>query len=229
MKQSTVNFLSTPTMRRVRIAWMGTAAMVAALGTGMAQAADPAAGWYGGLSLNSTGLGVHSGDIDSALANQGISSSSNLDKHDTTMGFQLGYRLHPNFAVEGGYTDLGKYGFSSATSAPAVDSLNGNWKAHAWSLSGLGIMPLADKWSAFGRLGVTRTTASFGPMSQTGAVATGNTSHDGTGLVFGAGANYDFSRNWFGRAEIDRYTNVGDSSTGKGNVDVLSVGAGLKF
>jgi OOP family OmpA-OmpF porin len=215
--------------RGTRVVWLGALGVAAALIASAATAADVnGPGWYGGLSLDASSLGVHSGDIDQALSNQGIAGSSTIDHHDTSMGLQLGYRLTPNFAVEGGYTDLGRYDFNSSVAAPA-DTLNGNWKAHAWSLSGVGTLPLADRWSAFGRLGVTRTDATFNASSQTGANAPNGTSHTGTGLVFGGGANYDISRQWYGRAEIDHYTDVGDSNSGKGDVDVLSLGVGYKF
>jgi OOP family OmpA-OmpF porin len=211
------------------MAWLGALGVAAALAAGAANAADAnGPGWYGGLSLDASSLGVHSGDIDQALSNQGIAGSSAIDQHDTAMGLHLGYRLNPNFAVEGGYTDLGRYDFNSSVAGPA-DTLNGSWKAHAWSLSGVGTLPLADRWSAFGRLGLTRTDTTLNASSQTGATAPSGTSHAATGLVFGGGANYDITRQWYGRAEIDRYTDVGDANTGKGDVDVLSLGVGYRF
>src|ERR1051326_3982805 len=61
------------------------------------------AGWYGGIDVGGSHLsGVNTDSLDS------------FDKSDTAFDVNLGYRLNRNFAVEGDYTDLGKFHFSSA-------------------------------------------------------------------------------------------------------------------
>ena len=40
---------------------------------------------------------------------------------------------------------------------------------------------------------------------------------------FGFGLSYDFTRNIVGKAEWNRYTRVGDSNTGRGDVDLHTV------
>jgi opacity protein-like surface antigen len=57
----------------------------------------------------------------------------------------------------------------------------------------------------------------------------GNASASRTGLLIGAGAMYDLSRNVFARAGWDRYAQLGSDDTGKGHADVYSIGVGYRF
>jgi len=193
--------------------------------------AAPAAdrGWYGDLDVGRSNLRLNGGDIDGALSNQGITGSSSIDRHDTSLGANVGYRVNRNFAVEGGYADFGKFKTQSAVSAPAADTTDGDYKAHAWSLAAVGIAPLDEHWSLFGKAGGARTTAKLTASSETGATSPSSASHNGTGLLLGAGATYDFTQNLYGKVELDRYTRVGDSSTGRGDVDLYTVGVGMRF
>jgi len=202
-----------------------------ALGVRVAHAA-PAGnpGWYAGLDVGRSDLRLNASDLDSALSNQGITGSSTIgDHHDTSFGADVGYRFNRNFALEGGYTDFGKFNYSSMVSAPAADTVQGEYKAHAWSLSGVGIAPLDDQWAVFGRAGLTRTGVDLSANSATGATSPGGVSQSANGLVFGGGATYDFTQNWYGKLEADRYTRVGDANTGRADVDVYSLGVGMRF
>jgi OOP family OmpA-OmpF porin len=208
---------------------VGAVAALLAAGNGATLAAPPDRGWYGDLDVGRSSLRLNGGDIDNALGNQGIAGSSSLDRHDTAFGADVGYRLNRNFALEGGYTDFGEFRVQSATSAPAADDLDGHYKAHAWSFAAVGIAPLEDGWSLFGKAGAAHTTAELSASSASGATAPGSESHSGNGLLLGGGATYDFTQNVYGKVELDRYTRVGDASTGKGDVDLYTVGVGLRF
>jgi OmpA-OmpF porin, OOP family len=208
---------------------VGAVAALLAAANGATLAAPSDRGWYGDVDVGRSDLRLNGGDIDNALANQGIAGSSSLDRRDTALGANVGYRLNRNFALEGGYTEFGKFKVQSATSAPAADTVDGDYKAHAWSFAAVGIAPLEDGWSLFGKAGAARTTADLTASSETGATAPGGASHSGTGLLLGAGATYDFTDNLYGKVELDRYTRVGDSSTGKGDVDLYTVGVGVRF
>lgn len=210
---------------------LGVLAATFAFAMGLAQAApDDNAGWYAGIDLGRSNLGLSGGGIDGAVANLGFVGSASISNQDSGAGLNLGYRFSQSFALEGGYIDLGKYNFSSFTTAPAADTVQGIYKAHALSLSAVGILPMNNKWSLFGKAGVARTTADLSANSVTGATALGRASGSGSGLLFGAGATYNFARNWFGKAELDRYQHVGDpSSTGQANINVFSLGMGLRF
>jgi opacity protein-like surface antigen len=212
---------------------LGTATLLAAtlvLGGGAAQAATAdSSSWYGGLQVSRSGLGLNGGDIDGALAGQRITGNSSIGRHDSGWGANLGYKLAPNIALEGGYTDLGDYKYNSVTTAPGADTVQGKFKAHAWSLAGIASTPLNDKWSLFGKAGVTRVTADLSAASTTGATAPTSQSSTSTGLVLGGGTTYDFTPTVFGKLAYDRYTHVGNASTGNGNIDLWTVGVGMRF
>lgn len=72
------------------------------------------------------------------------------DSTDTAYGVLLGYQYNPNFAIEGEYTDLRRF-----TTAAGVTG-----KSDVWGLSALGIMPLQNRFSVFGKLGIARSSTS---------------------------------------------------------------------
>ena len=210
---------------------LATLAATLAVGAGYAHAApDDHAGWYAGIDLARGNLGLSGGGIDGAVANQGIAGKASVSTQDTGAALNFGYRYNRSFALEGGYIDLGKYSYSTFTTAPVADTLQGLYKAHALSLSAVGILPMNNKWSLFGKAGITRTTAQLSASSMSGAIGLGSASASGIGLLVGAGATYDFAKNWFGKAELDRYTHVGDpGTTGQSDINVFSLGMGLRF
>jgi OOP family OmpA-OmpF porin len=198
---------------------------------GIAQAADQASGktnWYGGVNIGRTDLKANGGDVDDALRNQGITSSTSLDNNDTAYSLNIGYKFNPYFAVEGGYTDLGKYGFSSNVTAPAATTLNGNYKVDGVNLSAVGILPLSNGFSVYGKAGVFRASTDL-DVSSSGAVATSSTSNHSTNPTYGLGASYDITKDWTGKLEWNRFHEVGDSNTGKDNIDLYTIGIAYNF
>jgi len=123
------------------------------------------AGWYGGLDVGGSHLsGINTDSVDS------------FDKSDTAFGLNVGYRLNRNFAVEGAYTDLGKFHFTSAAAG------DGDLKPTAVSLSAVGILPLQSSFSLYGKAGIAHT--------ETKALGASDTKD---GLLAGAGVMYDFN------------------------------------
>lgn len=158
------------------------------------------AGWYGGLDIGRSHLsGV---DLDS------------IKRNDTALGFDLGYRVNRNFAVESAYADLGKFPFSTAAG-------DGDYRAQSLSLSAVGMMPVWEQLSVYGKAGIAHTQAKLEAPS--------NASDSGNGLLVGAGVMYDINRSVYAKAGWDRYANVGSDATGKGNIDLYSVGVGYRF
>jgi len=197
------------------------------LSAGVAHAqSDDKAGWYAGLDLGRSRLGMNGGDVDGALANQGIASSTSLDRTDTAFGVNGGYRFNRYFALEGAYERLGSFDYSAPT---GTDTIDGKFKASALSLAGVGIYPLSPQWSLYGKAGLARTDAKLEASSESGATPTENTSHTGTGLLVGAGVLYDIDRSFFAKAGWDRYNKVGDSTTGSGPIDLYLLGVGMRF
>lgn len=210
---------------------IGSAAAMLAAGLAPAQAAPMnQSGWYAGLDVARDRLGMGGSSIDQAFASQGITSAASINRARTGWGLDAGYRFGPHFALEGGYTELGKYGYTSAATAPAVDTVNGTFKARAWWLAPVGIAPLTDQWSLFGKAGVTHVTADLSASSSTGATAPGSMSRSNTGWLLGAGATYDFTHNVYARLEWDRFARVGDANTtGRGDINQVGIGVGVRF
>ena len=209
---------------------LGTAAALVALSSyvSTANAAD-LTGWYGGINLGRSDLKLNGGDIDGVFANQGITSSSSIDRHDTAWSLNLGYQFNPYFALEGGYVDFGKYDLKGDVSAPAADTIDGRYKAYGYDLSAVGILPLQQGLSVYGKAGVFHSRSDL-EASSSGAVPVSSASHWGNSGTFGVGAGYDFTKNVVGKLEWNRYLNVGDSSTtGRGDIDLYSVGVAYKF
>ena len=105
---------------------------------------------------------------------------------------------------------------------PASD----NWKANGINVSAVGTWPLANQFSLLGKLGFTRWSVddkfSVGGLS-------GAAKEDGIDLSLGIGAQYAFAKQWAGRAEYEVFKNVGKDTTGKSDIDVLSIGVVYKF
>ena len=185
-------------------------------------------GWYGGANVGRSAATIDDARINSSLMGRGFTSSSVVDE-DRSTGYKIfgGYQLNRNFAVEGGYFDLGKFGYT-ATTVPA-GTLNGNIKLKGLNLDLVGILPLTEKFSAFGRAGLayaqTRDT-----FSGTGAVhvTNPNPSKSDTNYKFGVGLQYAFTDSLAMRAEAERYR-VNDAVGNKGHIDLVSVGLIYRF
>ena len=201
------------------------AALALSSGVAAAQSGEKT-GWYAGLDLGYSRLGISGSDIDGALANQSIAGSTSIDQSDKSYGVSGGYRFNRNFAAEAAWESLGSYSYNSPT---ATDTINGKLKANAVSLSALGIYPFTRNWSAYGKLGVARTSADLTAGSTTGASTVSNASSSGTGWLLGGGLTYDFDAGYYVKGGWDRYDHVGDASTGKGSIDLYQIGVGMRF
>ncbi len=81
----------------------------AAMNSQPAVAAD--SGWYGGLSIGQSKATIDHERITSGLAGSGFTVTS-IDDDDRDTGYKLlaGRKFNRNFAVEGGYFNLGGFG-----------------------------------------------------------------------------------------------------------------------
>lgn len=198
-------------------------ALSAALGVTSAQAADT--GFYVGGSLGQSMANDFNGsDFDAELATLGLTSSSSTDDTDTGWKLFAGYRFMKYLAVEGAYTDLGKFTAHSTITAPGAGIVDTEIKANAWTISALGILPLGDSFSLFGRVGVNLWSTDISATgSGTGGTASASESDDGTDWVYGVGAAYNFTNNLSLRGEWERY------DLGDGDADLWSAGLSWNF
>lgn len=209
-----------------RVTALAFAALVACAGS--TASAQDVLGWYGGANIGRTYVTIDDARITSGLAAAGFTTNSISDR-DTNTGYKVfgGYQINQNFAVEGGYFDLGKFGYTASTT-PA-GTLSGNMRVTGLNLDLVGTLPLSERFSAFGRVGVNyaRTRDNF---SSTGAVGVinANPSANGTNYKLGVGLQYALSDAWSVRGELERYR-VKDGIGNRGHVDMASVGLVYRF
>lgn len=199
---------------------------LALLAAPYALAADP--GWYIGGNIGQTQATIDSDRISSGLLGSGLTAGP-IDKDDSDRGAKLfgGYQLSPYFSIEGGYFDLGHFGFSTTTTP--TGTLTGDIRLKGINLDLVGALPISERFSAFGRIGVARSQAND-TFSGTGAVnvLNANPSSRSNNLKVGLGLEYAFTPAFSLRTEIERYR-VDDAVGNKGDVDLFSLGVVYRF
>lgn len=186
------------------------------------------AGWYFGGGVGQSRAKIDDARITRGLFGAGLATTSLVDD-DRDLAYKIygGYRFGRYVALEGGYFDLGKFGFKANTSP--TGTLAGDIKLRGANLDLVGILPIASGFSAFGRVGVTYAHASDS-FRGSGAVhvTNPNPSRGGLNYKFGAGVQYDFNPSLGMRVEVERYR-VNDAVGNKGDVDLALVGLVYKF
>jgi OOP family OmpA-OmpF porin len=124
----------------------------------------------------------------------------------------VGWQFTRYVGLELGYVDLGK----------AEESVGGvtfhTTKARGIDLVGVASYPINELFAVYGKLGGVRARVTSNLLGVT-AKDTSNA------FTFGAGARYNFTRNFATRLEWQRYQGIGDeNTTGKGSVDFFSLG-----
>jgi len=190
--------------------------------------ADSAPGWYLGANVGQSRANIDDARITSALLGSGFATTSITDD-DRDTGFKLfgGYQFNNYLAVEGGYFDLGKFGFKATTLPPGM--LSGDIKLRGLNLDLVGTLPITQKFSAFGRVGMNYGDARDS-FTGTGAVQVLNPSPSQrqTNYKYGVGLQYAFTEALAMRVEAERYR-INDAVGNKGDVDLYSVGLTYRF
>jgi Outer membrane protein beta-barrel domain len=142
---------------------------------------------------------------------KGYETTSN---RETTWGARVGARLSPNFAVDVGYWDLGKFDLSGAAGyGPSGSTI----KATSWGLSLVAIAPI-DAFDVYGRIGYARTETKLDVSIPGVATLSGkNTENE---AFYGVGGRYNFG-NWNVFLEWNKWD--------KTKWDNYNVGVGLRF
>jgi OOP family OmpA-OmpF porin len=131
---------------------------------------------------------------------------SATDRSNTGTKLFGGYQLTPNFAVEGGYIDLGKF-----------KSSVGQLKASGAYLDAVGTVPLSGPWAATARVGVFNGKAENNLRG----------SDRGTNAKIGAGLQYAVDKNLSAQGDWERYRL--DAGGTQANTDLYSVGVKYSF
>ncbi|MBC7919258.1 MAG: OmpA family protein [Rhodoferax sp.] len=211
--------------------WAGTSSKLtlvalAAMATPLAFAQIP--GPYIGISAGQTQATIDNKNISAGLAGQGFTTTG-MSNSDKDSGYKVfgGYQFGKHFAVEGGYFDLGKFGYT-ATTMPA-GTMNGTIKLRGLNLDLVGILPISDSFSLSARVGTNYAEASD-TFSGSGAVNVpmNSTNKSEANLKLGLGAQWDFSPSWGVRGELERYR-INDAIGSHGDIDMASIGLVYRF
>ena len=203
-------------------------AVLAAIASQHAMAADEILGWYGGVNVGQSRAKIDDKRITSNLLGAGFTTTSIKDE-DRDTGYKIfgGYQMNRYFAFEGGYFDLGKFGFTANTTP--LGTLNGNIKLRGVNFDLLGMLPITEKFSVFGRVGVNYAEARDS-FRGTGAITAlnPNPSKKDTNPKVGVGLQYAFNDRLAMRAEVERYR-INDAVGNKGDIDLISLGLIYRF
>ena len=139
------------------------------------------------------------------------------DSTDFSFGAFGGYQVNRHLSAELGYRSLGKVRAFGGTGS------SDNISAQVWDFTGMGIWPIEEHFSAYGRLGgyyATLDTSARGVASQSNSQ-----------LTYGGGLQWDFFGRYGVRADWQRYRKVGKESSlyGVNYYDVLAVAVVYRF
>lgn len=200
----------------------------------LALAAEVAAadsGGYIGIAAGQSRAKVDRGGIDAIFTASSLTASTTIDETGTAFKIYGGYQISQNIAIEGGYSDLGKSKFHSIVTSGGSGTGDGEWRAYSIDISALGILPLGDQFSLFGRAGLGIWNLDFKfTASGPGGTGTVSESESGVSPLLGIGATFNFTPQFSLRGEIERHFSVGkDDTTGKSDIDLITLGLQFRF
>lgn len=214
-------------MRRVAKT-VGTLGLVGCAVMNSAIAAEDDPGFYIGANIGQSKAKIDDARIASRLLGSGLTTTSIAD-NDTDTAYKIfgGYKLNKNIALEAGIFNLGQFGYT-ATTVPA-GTLNGNVNLDGVNLDVVGMLPITEKFSGFGRLGWSYAEAR-GTFTTSGAVAPTDTNPNKrfTNYKAGLGLQYDFNEALGLRGEWERYR-VNDAVGSDGDIQMYSIGLVYRF
>jgi OOP family OmpA-OmpF porin len=191
--------------------------------------AQQANGYYfGGLAAGQAQSKMQEEHTAASVLGAGLSAIS-TSREDGDLAFKLfvGYQFNPNFALEAGYFNLGRFKFASSTLP--TGRLDGEIKVQGLNLDLVGMMPITDRLSGLARIGAqyAHTDDSF---STAGAatVRNANPSDHDTNLKVGLGLQYMLSPSLAMRGEVERYR-LSDAVGNHGAANMFSLGLVYAF
>jgi OOP family OmpA-OmpF porin len=213
-------------MRRLQL--LGVAGIVALLGVGspFSFADDP--GWYVGVNAGQSRDRFDDSRIGDDLLGGGFGMTS-ISRVDRDFGFKAfgGYAFNRYFALEGGYFNLGQFNLTADT-LPA-GSLRDVTKIQGVNLDAVGMAPIGDRFTVFGRIGVNyadvRDSVSTAGLA---AVTDPYRDHRAANYKFGVGVQAALTDSVAMRIEAERYR-ITDPAGPRGNVELISVGLIYRF
>ena len=202
---------------------------------GALNASAPAAAedynWYAGAGFGRADHRLSSGQLSSAEELAGVTPTliSITDQTDNGSKFFGGYRFNRNIALEAGYHDLGRSRWDITASNPAGTGA-GKARITSWSLSLVGSMPINDKLSVLGKIGMNRWKVESTFPINAGALVDQSFAHTSRGLLLGIGGQYDFNERLSVRAEYEWFGKVGSrDATGEADMNMYSLSGMVHF
>ncbi len=184
--------------------------------------------WYAGFNVGQAQAKIDDGRISKGLLSDGFTTTS-ISDDDRHVGFKVfgGYEFNRYFALEAGYFDLGRFGFTADTTPSGT--LRGDIKIKGVNADLVASLPVGERFSLFARAGLIYAEAKDSFVG-TGAVAVirSEPHKRDPNYKFGLGARYNFSRSVGMRVEAERYR-INDAVGNTGDVDLYSVGLVFRF
>ena len=161
-------------------------------------------------------------DLQSLITGAGATGTVDVD--DTGFGWKFfgGYDFNQYFGFEGGYVNPGQSDATFTLTAPAAATGKVTADLDGFTFNGTLSYPVNDQLAVFGKVGAFFWNADLsGTVSGIGTISMED---DGTDMMFGLGAKYNFSDTISFRGEWERFSDVSDS-----DVDLFSVSVQYNF
>jgi OOP family OmpA-OmpF porin len=169
-------------------------------------------GWYVGGAFGQS----KAKDFCTGVSGPGVT----CDDSDVTLKGMGGYQFTRNVAVEFGLTAAGAVEARGPAGTVTID-------AAILDAAAVGILPLGDKFSVFGKVGLytSAVETDFNTLTVRGTERTTNSD-----LTYGAGVGFAITPKLVVRAEWQRYQDVdAGPNVGKSDVDVIGLGMVYRF
>ena len=185
--------------------------------------------WYVGFGLGRSFAYIPRQTVDginSTLSAADGASFSIVDKYPRSTGLKIlvGYDLNRYFAVEGGYEVLGKTSVNMdfRSGLNSVGRFNMTYNMYSAFIDALGRIPLNAKWSLIGRVGASYNRVRVDLIGSPITIIASSAQKSETNFAekFGAGVEYNFSSEFAGRLEWERYKMPDPLSNETFHVDV---------
>lgn len=162
-----------------------------------------------------------------------IINSCSVKTTDTGWRLFAGYQFNQYVAIEGSYVELGTFTISGSgriAGTPVFGNATGSDKANGISLDAVGTLPVNAQFGLIGRIGLFAWTLdASATASGVGISASTSDKPTGTSLDYGVGVKYDFAKNLGIRGEFQRFTKIGNDTTGKSDIDLISASILYRF
>ena len=208
-------------------------AVIGTISSSWVIAQDSTTGPYIGANVGSTRASFNTDTINQTLTGQGFTVRSRSEDNSSA-GYKVfgGYQLNRNLAVEGGYFDLGRFNYGLVTAPIGLvnsGAFNGETRVRGLNLDLVGMLPLSDQFSVFGRVGAAYAQ-SRSNYNRAGTLLLNNAStrRNETNLKVGLGIQYAITEALAVRAEVERYR-ISDPIRNRGHIDMASIGLVYNF